>query len=143
MPATDMPDSDMPDSDMPDSEIDEPARLLATADRYLAQAAAARELAAAIDQRRLSLTHRLEPCIQRHLPEVWSSAAAEISRMRLTRMIARDVWVSCEHLLETRAALMRRADELDSQALALTRTAAELSEAAALQGPKTTRDELA
>ncbi len=128
---------------MPETDLDEPARLLAIADRYFAQASAARELAAAIDQRRLSLTNRLEPCIQRHLPEVWSSNAAEISRMKLTRMIAREVWVSCEHLLETRTALMRRAEELDSQALALTNRAAELSEAAALQGPKTKRDQLA
>lgn len=128
---------------MPETDIDEPARLLAIADRYFAQASAARELAAAIDQRRLSLANRLEPCIRRHLPEVWSSNAAEISRMKLTRMIARDVWTSCEQLLETRTALMRRAEELDSQAFALTSRAAEISEAAALQGPKTTRDQLA
>ena len=127
------------------SEADqyEPARLLAIADQNLAQAARARELAAAIDQRRLSLSGRLEPCIARHLPEVWSSNAAEISRVQLTRMVARDVWKSCEHLLETRTALMRRAEELDSHALTLTHQAAELSEAAALQGPKTERDQLA
>ncbi len=128
---------------MPETDVDEPARLLAIADRYFVQASTARELAAAIDQRRLSLANRLEPCIRRHLPEVWSSNAAEISRMKLTRMVARDVWTSCERLLETRTALMRRAEELDSEALSLTRTAAEISEAAALQGPKTTRDQLA
>lgn len=128
---------------MPEPDIDEPARLLSIADRYLAQASAARELAAAIDQRRLSLANRLEPVVARHLPEVWSSNAAEISRMKLTRMVARDVWASCDNLLEIRTALMGRAEEFDSQALSLTRRAAELSEAAALRGPKTTRGHFA
>ena len=126
---------------MSETDLDEPTRLRAIADRYFEQASAARELAAAIDQRRMSLTNRLEPCVRRHLPEVWSSNAAEISRMRLTRMIARDVWASCEHLLETRAALMRRAEELESHALTLTSRAAEISEAAARHGPKTRRDQ--
>ena len=128
---------------MPESDIDEPARLLVIADRYFAQASTAREIAAAIDQRRLSLANRLEPCIRRHQREVWSSNAAEISRVKLTRMIARDVWTAGEQLLETRSELIRRAEQLDSQAFALTSQAAELSEAAAMQGPKTTRDQLA
>ena len=53
---------------MPNFEVDEAARLLTIADRYFAQASAARALAAAIDQRRISLTTRLDPCVHRHLP---------------------------------------------------------------------------
>ncbi len=115
---------------MPDNDADEAARLLVVADRYFAQASAARELAAAIDQRRMSLSNRLEPCVRRHLPEVWSSNAAEISRMRLTRMIARDVWVACEQLLETRTALLTNAEDADAQAFVLQRRAAEINSTA-------------
>ncbi|MDE0066291.1 MAG: hypothetical protein OXN44_05385 [Acidimicrobiaceae bacterium] len=115
---------------MPNHDADEGARLLAIADRYFAQASAARELAAAIDQRRMSLSNRLEPCVRRHLPEVWSSNAAEISRMRLTRMIARDVWVACEQLLETRMALLKNAEEADAQAFVLQNRAAEINSVA-------------
>lgn len=128
---------------MPETDLEQPARLLAIADRCLAQAAAAREIAASIDQRRLSLANRLEPCIRRHLPAVWSSHAAEVSRMKLTRMIARDVWVSCDQLLKTRTALIGRAEELDSAALALTSRAAEISAEQAAGAPKKTRDRLA
>ena len=139
MPTT----SDNAETTMPETDLDETGRLLAIADRYFAQASAARELAAAIDQRRLSLANRLEPCIRRHLREVWSSNAAEISRMKLTRMIARDIWVSCEQLLETRIALMRQAEELDGQAFALQSRAAEITATAATQGHNKTRDQLA
>ena len=111
---------------MPDRDADEAARLLAIADQYFSQAAAARELAAAIDQRRMSLSTRLEPCVRRHLPEVWSSAAAEVSRMKLTRMIARDVWAACAQLLETRTALLNKAEEADTQAFVLRSRAAEI-----------------
>ncbi len=127
---------------MPNHEVDEAARLLAIADRYFAQASAARALAAAIDQRRISLTTRLDPCVHRHLPEVWSSNAAEISRMRLTRMIARDVWVACEQLLETRIALIRNAEEADAQAFVLQSRAAEINLATATHDSKTSPDKL-
>ena len=112
--------------------LEEANRLLAIADRYSAQASGARELAAAIDQRRISLETRLDPCIRRHLPEVWSSNAAEISRTKLTRMIARDVWVSCEQLLETRVALIGNAEDYDAQAFVLRGRAAEVEATAAL-----------
>ena len=112
---------------MPNHEADEPARLLAIADSYFAHASAARELATAIDQRRISLTSRLEPCVRRHLPEVWSSNAAEISRTKLTRMVARDVWVACEQLLETRMALLKTAEEAEAQAIVLQGRAAEIN----------------
>ena len=127
---------------MPNFEVDEAARLLAIADRYFAQASAARALAAAIDQRRISLTTRLDPCVHRHLPEVWSSNAAEISRVRLTRMIARDVWVACEQLLETRRALIRNAEEADAQAFVLQSRAAEINLATATGDSKTSPDKL-
>ncbi len=127
---------------MPNHEVDEAARLLAIADRYFAQASAARALAAAIDQRRISLTTRLDPCVHRHLPEVWSSNAAEVSRMRLTRMIARDVWVACEQLLETRIALIRNAEEADAQAFVLQSRAAEINLETATQDSKTSPDKL-
>ena len=127
---------------MPNHEVDEAARLLAIADRYFAQASAARALAAAIDQRRISLTTRLDPCVHRHLPEVWSSNAAEISRMRLTRMIARDVWVACEQLLETRIALIRNAEEADAQAFVLQSRAGEINLATATHDSKTSPDKL-
>ena len=127
---------------MPNHEVDEAARLLAIADRYFAQASAARALAAAIDQRRISLTTRLDPCVHRHLPEVWSSNAAEISRMRLTRMIARDVWVACEQLLETRIALIRNAEEAAAQAFVLQSRAAEINLATATHDSKTSPDKL-
>ena len=127
---------------MPNFEVDEAARLLTIADRYFAQASAARALAAAIDQRRISLTTRLDPCIHRHLREVWSSNAAEISRMRLTRMIARDVWVACEQLLETRIALIRNAEEADAQAFVLQSRAAEINLETATDDSKTSPDKL-
>ena len=63
--------------------------------------------------------------------------------MKLTRMIARDIWVSCEQLLETRIALMRQTEELDGQAFALQSRAAEITAAAATQGHNKTRDQLA
>ena len=63
--------------------------------------------------------------------------------MKLTRMIARDVWVSCDQLLKTRTALIGRAEELDSAALALTSRAAEISAEQAAGAPKKTRDRLA
>ncbi len=128
---------------MSNTDLDEAARLLTVADRYFAQASVSRTLASAIDERRISLSNRLEPCIRRHLPEVWSSAAAENSRMRLTRMIARDVWVSCEQLLETRIALIRQAEEFDTQAFTLQSRAAEINATGADQGPNKTRDTLA
>ncbi|MXW62244.1 MAG: hypothetical protein F4Z58_14510 [Acidimicrobiaceae bacterium] len=115
---------------MPNHDADEAARLLVIADRYFAQASAARGLAAAIDQRRISLTTRLDPCVRRHLPEVWSSNAAEVSRMRLTRMIARDIWVACEQLLETRTALIQNAEEAEAQAFVLQGRAAEINSTA-------------
>ena len=127
---------------MPNFEVDEAARLLTIADRYFAQASTARALAAAIDQRRISLTTRLDPCVHRHLPEVWSSNAAEISRVRLTRMIARDVWIACEQLLETRIALIRRAEEADAQAFVLQSRAAEINLATATDDSKTSPDKL-
>ena len=127
---------------MPNFEVDEAARLLTIADRYFAQASTARALAAAIDQRRISLTTRLDPCVHRHLPEVWSSNAAEISRVRLTRMIARDVWIACEQLLETRIALIRRAEEADAQAFVLQSRAAEINLVTATDDSKTSPDKL-
>lgn len=128
---------------MPNHDADEAARLLTVADWYFAQASAARGLAAAIDQRRISLTTRLEPCVRRHLPEVWTSNAAEISRMRLTRMIARDVWVACEQLLETRTALLRSAEEADAQAFVLQSRAAEINSTATNHHDNRTPDTLA
>ena len=109
---------------MPETQADEAGRLRVMADRYFAQAAAARALAAEIDARRAVLTTRLDPCVQRHLPETWSSNAAEISRMQLTRMVARDVWVACEQLLATRTALISAAEAADSHAFALQSRAA-------------------
>lgn len=126
---------------MPQFDTDESARLLAIADRYLAQAAAARELAAAIDQRRIILSSRLDPCVRRHLPDIWSSNAAEISRTRLNRMIARDVYMACDQLLQTRVALTAKAEASEAQAFELQHRATEISNAilATTTDPSSTR----
>ncbi len=126
---------------MPQFETDESARLLAIADSYLAQAAAARDLATAIDQRRIFLTSRLDPCMRRHLPDVWSSNAAEISRTKLNRMIARDVYLACDQLLQTRVALVAKAEASEAQAFALQHRVTELNNAklAIATDPSTSR----
>lgn len=112
---------------MQSPNADEAARLLAIADQYFTQANAARLLASAIDRRRHALKTRLDPCIQRHLPDVWSSNAAEISRTRLTRMVARDLWIACEQLFETRTALMHAAEEAETQGFVLQNRASKIN----------------
>lgn len=107
-------------------EVDEAARLLAIADQYLRQANAARTLARTIERRRLMLKNRLDPCVQRHQPDVWSSAAAEISRARLTRTVARDLSIACDQLLETRTALIHSAEQAEAQAFVLQNRASDI-----------------
>ena len=57
-------------------------------------------------------------------------------------MIARDVWVACEQLLETRIALIRNAEEADAQAFVLQSRAAEINLATATDDSKTSPDKL-
>lgn len=57
-------------------------------------------------------------------------------------MIARDVWVACEQLLETRIALIRNAEEADAQAFVLQSRAAEINLATATHDSKTSPDKL-
>ena len=115
------------DTKMPTFNPDESSRLFTLADHYFAQASTVRDLAAAIDQRRIALLNRLDPCVRRHVPEVWSSTAADISRMKLNRMIARDVWNAADQLLATRVALVRHAEEAEAHAFDLQHRARELS----------------
>ena len=83
------------------------------ADRLAGQA---RDLAVAIERRRIELQTRLDPAKAAHRPAVWASRAAEVSRTTLVRSVGREIWNARERLLATRVALERRAGELDEEA---------------------------
>lgn len=112
---------------MPVFATTEADRLLALADNHLARAYANRELAADIDRRRFALESRLEPCLVRHVSAVWSSAAAEASRVSLSRVVARNIWQASQQLLAIRTALLVAAENSENHATALRRQAAEES----------------
>lgn len=98
-----------------------------------------RLLADDIERRRLLLGQRIEPVRVYHQPEVWDSAAADVSREQLARYISGGLWFVGVDLADTVRRLQDEAVELDGRARRLTETAVELEavavERAALDPP--------
>ena len=82
-------------------------------------AAAARRVALDIDRRREAMVHRADAGRARHVPEVWSSTAASISRDELVARVGGWLQASAGSLRETSVALELEARRLESLARSL------------------------
>jgi hypothetical protein len=112
----------MPTAD-PRAEID---RLRAHARWAVGQAAEARALGLDIDVRRQVILDRDKDCLTRHTAAVWSSRAAERSRVTLQHSIAPSLWMASEGLRETMTALETQAAVFEDTALDANRQADQL-----------------
>ena len=113
----------MPIAD-PQPEID---RLRIHARWAIGQAAEARALGLDIDVRRQVVLGRDKDCLARHTAAVWSSRAAERSRVTLHHSIGLSLWMASEGLRETMTALEGRAGSLEDSAREANRQADQLA----------------
>ncbi|MFT5203541.1 MAG: hypothetical protein ACI9C1_002941 [Candidatus Aldehydirespiratoraceae bacterium] len=102
----------MPIAD-PHAEID---RLRSHAQWAIGQATEARALGLDIDVRRQFVLDRDKDCLSRHTAAVWSSRAAERSRVTLQHSIGFSLWMASEGLNETVTALEAQAGAFEETA---------------------------
>ncbi len=84
--------------------------------RALRQATDARLVSQEIGSQEACLRERLAPVLQHHTSDVWASLAADQSRIRLRSLHGAALAAVGDDLFQVRAALERRAEELEQQA---------------------------
>ena len=103
----------MPDPAATTEHLD---RLRVSARNARLGAVSARRLAIDLDRRRELMVHRVDESRARHIPEVWSSAAATRSRDELVHSVIRWLEHSARSLRDTSVALEHEARRLESVA---------------------------
>ena len=95
----------------------------------------ARALALEIDIRRHTVLERDDDCVARHTADVWSSRAAEISRISLVRGVGYALWTVSVGLQETMRDLEAAASDLEDDAGWSLRRADQLEQELAARPP--------